>query len=127
MARFTGGGSLDGAALDLPPCVTSVTTTGGNYYEFDAAGTFAFTGAGRTGAIMSGIIRRDRQADAAERAAIEAAAAPRGCGRCGRTLIGSAAWTVHFESGEGSRCLPGDACGQLEERDGVWVLAGPGR
>jgi hypothetical protein len=43
-AEFTGGGSLDGAALDLPPYVTSVTTTSGNYYETDASGTFAGAG-----------------------------------------------------------------------------------
>lgn len=48
----------------------------------------------------------------------------RGCGRCGRTFGSSAGYSIHFESGEGSRCLPGDAYGQLEERDGVWVLRG---
>jgi hypothetical protein len=40
-------------------------------------------------------------------------------------FIGSA-YGVHFEDGEGSRCLDGDARGQLEERDGAWILVGSG-
>lgn len=71
--------------------------------------------------------RPGRQAAGADREAIEAARSARGCRSCGKTLIGSAAWLVHFEQGEGSRCLPGDAHGQLEETpDGVWILLGSG-
>lgn len=47
---------------------------------------------------------------------------PRGCGSCGGFYGSASAYTVHFEQGEGSRCLPGDAHGQLEQVDGVWVL-----
>lgn len=126
MARFSGGGSLDGRLADIPARVTSVGTTGGSYYELDdTSGAFIFTGFDQTGAsAMSKIIGEFRDDARSQRELIEAARRPRGCGRCGRTLIGSAAWTVHFESGEGSPCLPGDAYGQLEERDGAWILAG---
>ena len=51
-----------------------------------------------------------------EQDAIEAARRPRGCGRCGRTFGNGSAYAVHFEAGEGSACLPGDAYGQLEQR-----------
>ena len=59
-----------------------------------------------------------------EQEAIEAALRPRGCGRCGRTFGNGTAYAVHFESGEGSACLPGDAYGQLEQVDGVWIVPG---
>jgi hypothetical protein len=124
MARFTGGGSLDVAVLDLPPGVASVTTTGGNYYEADAAGTFRFTGAGRTGEIMSGIIKRDRQEADAERAAIEAASKPRGCNSCGRMFADPSAYVVHRDPGWPGGCLPGDALGQLVDIDGVLCRIG---
>ena len=61
---------------------------------------------------------------AADQAAIEAAMRPRGCGRCGRTFGSGAAYAVHFESGEGSRCLEGDARGQLISVSGVWCIPG---
>ena len=64
------------------------------------------------------------QVTARDQAAIEAARRPRGCARCGRTFGNGTAYAVHFESGEGSACLPGDAYGQLEQRDGVWVVPG---
>jgi HK97 family phage major capsid protein len=59
-----------------------------------------------------------------EQEAIEAAARPKGCGRCGRTFGNSTAYSVHFESGPGTRCLPGDAYGQLIEVSGVWCVPG---
>ena len=46
---------------------------------------------------------------------------PRSCRACGGLFIGSA-FTVHRV---GDRCLPGgDAYGQLEQVDGVWVMRG---
>jgi len=121
---FTGG-SLDGAESDLPAGVTSVVTTGGNYYEIDDTGTFRFAGSGKRGAAMAGIIGRFRQdGRSGDQEAIEAAARPRSCSRCGGTYGSASAYTVHFESGEGSRCLPGDARGQLVSIDGVWCLPG---
>jgi hypothetical protein len=64
--------------------------------------------------------------DAAQREAeaIAEALAPRGCQRCGGIYGNAAAYVVHFEQGEGSRCLPGDARGQLVEVDGVRVQRG---
>jgi hypothetical protein len=56
-------------------------------------------------------------------AALAAARAPQSCRHCGRLFIGSA-FGVHRDDGE---CLPGDACGQLEQRDGVWVMVGSPR
>jgi len=67
-----------------------------------------------------------RERTAREQEAIEAARQPKGC-RCGRTFGNAAAWTVHFENGPGTRCLPDDARGQLVEVDGVWCLPGAGR
>lgn len=57
---------------------------------------------------------------ARQQAAIEQVLKPRGCSACGGIYGSASAWTVHFEQGEGSRCLPGDARGQLVEVDGVW-------
>lgn len=59
-----------------------------------------------------------------EQEAIEEARRPRGCARCGRTFGDSIAYSVHFESGAGSRCLPGDCYGQLLEVDGIWCVPG---
>jgi len=57
--------------------------------------------------------------------AIEEAMRPKGCRSCGRTFGNNAAWTIHLEhGGPGSRCLPGDAYGQLVDVDGVWVCLG---
>lgn len=123
MAAFTGGGSLDGGTLDLAPCATSVETSGGSYYEIDDSGEFVFTGSGPFGREAAMIIRRNRDEQRDEQAAVDQARRARGC-RCGRTFIGSA-YDVHLESGPGSRCLPGDAFGQIEQTaDGVWVLVG---
>jgi len=61
------------------------------------------------------------------REAAEEAARPKSCGRCGRTFGNATAWTVHFEQGPDSRCLPGDAYGQLVQVDGVWCLPGTAR
>jgi hypothetical protein len=60
----------------------------------------------------------------AERDAIAEALKPRGCGSCGLTMGSASAWTVHFEHGPGSRCLPPGARGQLAEVDGVWCTRG---
>ncbi len=63
---------------------------------------------------------RDSHSDAE---AIDAARRPRGC-RCGATFIGDAACSIHRDPGWPGGCLPPGALGQLEERDGVWVLPG---
>jgi hypothetical protein len=59
-----------------------------------------------------------------EHDALEEALRPRSCRRCGRTFGNGAAYAVHFESGENSPCLPGDAYGQLVQVDGVWCAPG---
>ena len=61
---------------------------------------------------------------ATDREAIEAAMRPVGCRSCGQTYGSSGAYLVHFEQGEGSRCLTGDARGQLVDVDGVYCLPG---
>jgi hypothetical protein len=58
------------------------------------------------------------------REAIEEAMRPAGCPQCGATYGSSSAYLVHFEAGPGSRCLPGDARGQLIEIDGVYCTPG---
>lgn len=63
-----------------------------------------------------------RRGDDALADAIADAQRPRGCPACGRTLLGSAAFAVHKDPAAG--CLPDGAYGQLENRGGVWVLAG---
>lgn len=68
-----------------------------------------------------------RELTAREREALAEAARPKGCGQCGRTFSNAAAWTVHLENGPGTRCLPGDAYGQLVQVDGVRRLPGAGR
>ena len=58
-------------------------------------------------------------------AAMAAARAPKSCRSCGRLFVGASAWTRHFESGPGSRCLPDHRLeGTLVQRDGAWVVAG---
>jgi hypothetical protein len=47
---------------------------------------------------------------------------PRGCPDCGRTFLGSSAFTVHKDPAAG--CLPDGAYGQLENRGGVWARPG---
>lgn len=58
--------------------------------------------------------------------AVTEAQRPRSCRACGRTFGSLAAWTIHFEAGPGSRCLPDDARGQLVLIDGVLCLPGSG-
>jgi hypothetical protein len=70
---------------------------------------------------MRGFRRKRREAVSE---AISEALAPRGCGSCGMTFGSASAWTVHFEAGPGSRCLPPGARGQLAEVDGVWCTRG---
>lgn len=126
--RFRGGGSLDGAELELPPGITSVVTTKRDgtrsYYELDDSGAFSFAGLNNQGATMGKIMRVFSEAARAEREAIEAAMRPVGCRSCGRTYGSRSAYLVHFQAGEGSRCLDGDARGQLVERSGVYCLPG---
>jgi hypothetical protein len=126
--RFRGG-SLDGLALRLPAVATTVVTTeregGRSYYVIDdTAGTAWFTGFNEQGGEMAGIIRQFSASATAGREAIEAAMRPKGCPPCGRTFGTRSAYEIHFEQGPGSRCLPGDAYGQLVEVDGVWCVPG---
>jgi len=128
--HFTGGGSLDGAELELPAHVTGVVTIerdgGCSHYVLDDLGAaYHFTGLNEIGAIMAGFMRELTAAARAEREAVEAAMRPVGCRYgCGATFGSPGAYAVHFERGEGSRCLPGDARGQLVEVDGIWCLPG---
>ena len=127
-AYFTGGGSLDGAVLELPAHVTGVVTTdrdGRSYYALeDQADAFAFVGFDTTGETMGKIARAFSAEAKAERESVEAAMKPVGCRSCGRTYGSQSAYIVHFELGEGSRCLSDDARGQLVEISGVWCLPG---
>jgi len=122
-AYFTGGGSLDGALLELPAHVTGVVTIdrdGRSYYVLDdqaGAAGFVFTGFDTTGETMGKIARAFSAAARGEREAVEAASSPIGCRECGRTLANLASMTVHQDQG---RCLPDGAYGQLVSVDGVW-------
>jgi hypothetical protein len=126
MPRFTGGGAADGLAREVPPgavtAITPATGGGSSYYARDDSGDFRFIGFGIQGASMAGIIRREAGTERRDREAAEAAMRPRGC-TCGLIFIGSA-FDVHRDPGWPGGCLPPGALGQLEERDGVWVLAG---
>ena len=129
--KFRGGGSLDGLAWQPPfepppPQVVTITRDGGRscYVLDDTAAAYEFTGLNDQGGTMSGILRQFTAAAKAEREAIEAAMRPVGCRACGQTYGSGGAYLVHFEFGEGSRCLPGDARGQLVEISGVWCLPG---
>lgn len=73
--------------------------------------------------MMRGARREEAEALAA---AVADAQKPWSCRACGRLFIGRSAYSVHFESGEGSRCIDGDARGQLEELDGAWIMRGSG-
>ena len=120
-ARFSGGGSLDGAETSFADYVTSVTTKGGSHYVLDDSGTFTFAGFGGTGEIMAGIIGRQHDDEQRVREALEAARKATTCRQCGETYLGSA-YAVHRD---GNRCLAGDAYGQLERVDNaVWKLVG---
>jgi hypothetical protein len=72
---------------------------------------------------MSEIIRHARQAADAERAAIEEASKPRGCGSCGRTFADLASYTVHRDSRWPGGCVPPDVVG-LVDVDGVLCRIG---
>lgn len=129
--RFRGGGSLDGLAWQPPyhpppPAVVTITRDGGRscYVLDDTAGAYQFTGFNEQGGAVGKIMRAFGAEARAEREAVEAAMRPVGCRACGATYGSPSAYQVHFESGEGSRCLPGDARGQLVDRDGVWCLPG---
>lgn len=61
-----------------------------------------------------------------EQEAIEHARRPRGCGSCGATFIGDAAFTIHRDPGWPGGCLPPGALGQLEQIDGAWCRRGSG-
>jgi hypothetical protein len=127
-ARFTGGGSMDGAELEVPRGVGAAVTIerdgGKSHYALDDQGVFRFAGLNETGRAMSKIMRAFSEQARAEREQLEAAMRPVGCRGCGATFGSRGAYITHFEQGEGSRCLPGDAHGQLVDRDGVWCLPG---
>lgn len=121
--RFTGGGSLDGAELELPGHVTAVVTTdrhGQSHYVLDdTSSAWRFAGLDDIGATMAGFMRAFTAAARGEREAIEAASAPVGCGHCGRTFANNAAHAIHRDARAG--CLPDGAFGQLVLVDGaVW-------
>ena len=129
VAKLTGGGILDGdrvAVDDQIDHVIAVHHGGANHHYAlsDDTGEYAYAGPGQTGEIMTEIIRQDREAAAADRAAIEEARRPRGCRKCGRTFADLASWTVHRDPGWPGGCLPGDALGQLVDVDGVLCLLG---
>jgi hypothetical protein len=123
-AQFTGGGSLDGAELQLPAHVAGVVTVdrgGRSYYVLDdQAEAYHFTGFDETGATMAGLWRELTGAARREAEAIAAASAPQGCSRCGRTFATPAARQIGHENGQ---CLPDTAFGQLVLLDGVWCEA----
>lgn len=120
--RFRGGGSLDGAELELPARVPGVVTTerdgGCSWYVLDdTTGAYQFAGLNQQGASMGKIMRSFTEAARAEREAVEAASAAAGCSACGRTFANAASVAVHRDGG---RCLPDGAYGQLVSVDGVW-------
>lgn len=118
--EFRGGGSLDGAVLELPGHVTGVVTIdrdGRSYYALDGQGTAYFTGFDQTGATMAGFMRRFTEAAKAEAEAVKAASAAQGCSSCGRTFANAAAFAIHQDRGQ---CLGDTAHGQLISVDGVW-------
>jgi len=116
------GGSLDGAVLSLPATACAVQTTGGSSYVIDDAARAWFTGHGHTGRQMTSMFssaRDHRDIEAAERAL-----QPRGCRDCGATFADLNSWTVHRDPRWPGGCLPPGALGQLQERDGIWVVPG---
>ena len=120
--QFRGGGSLDGLVLEVPRGVTSIVTIqrDGNQSHYavdDTTGAALFSGFNTIGKAWSGIMREFSEAAKAERAAVEAAQRPVGCGKCGRTFANQASHTIHAEHG---RCLPDGCFGQLVNVDGVW-------
>jgi hypothetical protein len=129
LVEFTGGGSLDGAVLEQPPAPDAVTIDGNgrSWYVRSATGIYEFAGYGETGEVMSGFMREFSAAAKAEREAVEAAMRPVSCRSCGATYGSTGAYVVHFEFGEGSRCLSGDRAAQQHgQQDAVRTLP-PGR
>jgi hypothetical protein len=126
--RFVGGGSLDGAALDMPAdAATAVTIdrAGQSWYALDdSEDVYRFIGYGREGEIMSRLSRAFSEAARQQQEEIDEALKPKGCGSCGQTFGSAGAFAVHYQDGPGSRCLVGDARGQLVDRDGVLCLPG---
>lgn len=119
---FTGGGSLDGAAADVPAAVvTAVTIDRGGSVSWYArrGGEFGFIGFGEKGSAVGKILRAFSASARRDQADIDEALKPRGCGWCGGVYGTAASFQVHRDDG---RCLPGDACGQLTDIDGVWFL-----
>lgn len=128
--RFVGG-SLDGAVRQVPAGVTTAATTERDgtrsWYELDdsdPAGTFRFVGLNTTGETMSKLSRAFSEAARRDREAIEEAMRAKSCRSCGRVFGSTGAYMIHFEDGEGTRCLSDGARGQLQEVAGVWVLPG---
>ncbi len=126
MCTFKGGGSLDGLALQLPAEVTSVVTTkregGRSYYVVDdTAGTAMFAGFNEPGRDMGKLWRQLTDAARAEREAVEAASAARGCSSCGRTFGSPGAFAIAHDG----RCLPDHMIeSMLTEISGVWCTRG---
>jgi hypothetical protein len=125
--QFRGGGSLDGAELELPAHVTGVVTIdrdGRSYYILDdqaGASGFAFVGFDTTGETMGKIARAFSAANRAEQEAIAAASAAQGCGRCGRTFGSPSAYAAAHDG----RCLPDHMIeSMLTEVSGVWCTRG---
>lgn len=125
-AWFAGGGSMDGAVLELPAHVTGIVTTerdgGRSYYVVDdQAATCTFAGLNEQGRDMGKIMRQFTEAARAEREAIAAASAAVGCSACGRTFGSPGA---HGAAHDG-RCLPDSAIeSMLVNISGVWCWRG---
>lgn len=125
--EFTGGGSLDGAVLDVPPGVGGVVTidrSGQSWYAIDATGphhVFRYIGYGREGEIMGRLARIFSEAARQQQEAIDQASKPKGCARCGLTFATPAAYQVGHEGGQ---CLGPGARGQLVDVSGIWALRG---
>ena len=125
--RFSGGGSMDGAELQLPAHVTGAVTIdrdGRSYYVLDDradASGFVFVGFDTTGETMGKIARAFTETGRAEREAVEAASAARGCGSCGRTFGSPGAYAVAHDG----RCLPDHMIeSALVEVSGIWCTRG---
>jgi hypothetical protein len=74
--------------------------------------------------VMSGVMRKVAAAMHAK-AGPPPLPQPRGCPVCFEVFASESAWSVHFEAGPGTRCLPKWRFAPLlVERSGVWCLAG---
>lgn len=126
MLHFRGGGSLDGAELQLPAHVPGVVTIeregGESHYILDSITRTAwFTGFNEQGRDMGKLWRQLADAARAEAEAIEAASAAKGCSSCGRVFGSPGAFAVAHDG----RCLPDHMIeSMLTEISGVWCARG---